>query len=68
MFGTQIDDPVTATTPLKADPVVTGAKIHGFQIDPIQPPVDPCLCCLRPLVDKSTCTCTCSTNPPKLFI
>ena len=35
MFGTQIDDPVTMTTPLKADPVVTGAKIHGLQIDPI---------------------------------
>ena len=32
MFGTQIDDPVTMTTPLKADPVVTGAHIHGFQI------------------------------------
>ena len=38
MFGTQIDDPVTTTTPLKADPVVTGSKIHGFQIDPIQLP------------------------------
>ena len=34
MFGTQIDDPVTMTTPPKADPVVTGAKIHGLQIDP----------------------------------
>ena len=27
MLGTQIDDPVTMTTPLKADPVVTGGKI-----------------------------------------
>ena len=33
MFGAQIDNPVTTTTPLKADPVATGAKIHGFQID-----------------------------------
>ena len=40
MFGTQIDDPVTTTTPLKADPVVTGAKIHGFQIDPIRSSAD----------------------------
>ena len=35
MFGTQIDDPVTMTTPLKADPVVTGAKIYGLQIGEI---------------------------------
>ena len=35
MFGTQTDDPVTMTTPLKADPIVTGAKIHGLQIGEI---------------------------------
>ena len=35
MLGTQIDDPVTMTTSLEADLVVTGAKIHGFQIDSI---------------------------------
>ena len=40
MFGTQIDDPVTMTTPPKADPVVTGVNIRGSQIDPIRPPVD----------------------------
>ena len=34
MFGTQIDDPVTTTTPLKADLIVTGTNIHGLQIDP----------------------------------
>ena len=40
MFGTQIDDPVTATTGTgthlnfkKADPVVTGAKSHGLQTE-----------------------------------
>ena len=40
MLGTQIDDPVTMTTPLKADPIVTGAKIHGLQIGAIWLPVD----------------------------
>ena len=40
MFGTQIDDPVTMTTPPRADPVVTGAKIRGFQIGVIWLPVD----------------------------
>ena len=40
MFGTQIDDPVTTTTPLKADPVVTGSKIRGSRIDPIWSRVD----------------------------
>ena len=54
MFGTQIDDPVTTTTPLKADPVVTGSKIHGFLMDPIRPPVDSRLCCLRRLVVTGT--------------
>ena len=54
MFGTLIDDPMTMTTPLKADPVVTGAKIHGFQIGEIWLPVDSRLCCLRPLVDNGS--------------
>ena len=40
MFGTQIDDPVTTTTPLEADLVVTGSNIHGVQIDSIGLPVD----------------------------
>ena len=40
MFGTQIDDPVTMTTPPKADSVVTGAKIYGLQIGEIWLPVD----------------------------
>ena len=40
MFGTKIDDPVTMTTSLEADLVVTGSKIHGFQIDSIGLPVD----------------------------
>ena len=40
MFGTQIDDPVTMTTSLEADLVVTGSKIHGVQIDSIGLPVD----------------------------
>ena len=55
MFGTQIDDPVTMTTPPKADPVVTGAKIRGFQIDPIRPPLTlVCVVCapLDSLVDS----------------
>ena len=39
MFGTQIDDPVSdyeyiTTTPLEAGLIVTGANIHGLQIDP----------------------------------
>ena len=40
MFGTQIDDPVTMTTSLATDLVVTGSKIHGVQIDSIGLPVD----------------------------
>ena len=40
MFGTQIDDPVTMTTTLEADLVVTGSKIHEVQIDSIGLPVD----------------------------
>ena len=41
MFGTQIDDSVTVTTPSEADLVVTKVKIHRFQIDPEWPPVGP---------------------------
>ena len=40
MFGTQIDDSVTVTTPSEADLVVTKVKIHRFQIDSIGLPVD----------------------------
>ena len=39
MFGTQIDDSVTVTTPSEADLAVTKVKIHRFQIDPIGLPV-----------------------------
>ena len=35
MFGTQIDDSMTVTTPPKANPRVIGTKIYGLQVDPI---------------------------------
>ena len=33
MFGTQMDDSMTMTIPLKPDLVVTGAQIHGSSLD-----------------------------------
>ena len=35
MFGTQIDDSMTVTTPPKANLIVIGTKIYGLQVDPI---------------------------------